>query len=56
MARTILNVNTVSSYGLDGQGLISGIGKRFFVAATSRLVMGSTQSPIKWVQGVLRLS
>ena len=43
------------SYGLDGPGSIPGVGgvEIFLRSFASRLVLGSTQSPIKCVPGPL---
>jgi hypothetical protein len=42
-------------YGLDGRGLIPGVGKIFLFSTESRLALRPTQPPVQWVLGVMVL-
>jgi hypothetical protein len=50
-----ISVSIAVGYGLDGQGSIPGRGKILLLSITSRLGLGSTQSPIQWVPGAVTL-
>jgi hypothetical protein len=43
------SVSIVTGYGLDGWHSIPSRGKIFLFSTASRLALGPTQSPIKWV-------
>jgi hypothetical protein len=48
-------VGIVTGYGQDGRGLIPGRVKISLLSASSRLTLGPTHSPLRWVPETLSL-